>query len=125
MRLAEARRLPDDPAIEPDREDAIVDGLATATVMSGLTAALDLATERRTPRVMDALFRAALRTDDIMAVHAAARLAFIHGKAKEPFDWNRRAFYLQFGDADPRIRRAAFEQLCRECGVDPARYLET
>jgi hypothetical protein len=125
MRLAAARRLPDDPVIEPDREEAIVDGLATATVLSGLTTALDLATERRTPRVMDALFRAALRTDDIMAVHAAARLAFIHGKAKEPFDWDRRALYLRFGDADPTVRRAAFVELCRECEVDPARYLGT
>ena len=58
-----------------------------------------------------------------MAVHAAPLLASMHGKAKEAFDWDRRTFFLEFGDHDPKVRRAAFQQLCRECGVDPARYL--
>ena len=105
MRLAAARRLPPDPVIEADREKAIVEGLATATVMDGLTTAIDLAEEHRTPAVMDALFRAALRDDHVMAVHAAALLLFLHGKAKEPFDWDRRPLYLQFGDDDPKVRR--------------------
>lgn len=125
IRLVAARRLPEDPAIEADREAAIVVGLGEATVMSGLTTALDLATEHQTPAVMDALFRAALRDDREMAIHAAALLAFLHGKAKEPFDWDRGPFYLRFGEDEPAVRRAAFEQLCRECGVDPARYLGT
>jgi hypothetical protein len=123
MRLAAARRLPPDPAIEAAREAAIVDGLATSTVMDGLTTAIDLATEHPTPNVIDALFRAALRDDHVMAVHAAALLMYLHGNAKEPFDWDRRPLYLQFGDDDPKVRRVAFEQLCRECGVDPQRYL--
>jgi hypothetical protein len=123
QRLAAARRLPTDPAIEAEREAAIVDGLDTSTVMDGLTTAIDLAGEHRTPAVMDALFRAALRDDHVMAVHAAALLLFLHGKAKEPFDWDQRPFYLRFGDDDPKVRRAAFEELCRDCGVDPQRYL--
>jgi hypothetical protein len=123
LRLAAARRLPEDPAIEPDREAAIVEGLATSTVMDGLTTALDLEAEYRTPKVMDALFLAALRVDHVMAVHAAALLLFLHGKAKEAFDWDRRPFFLQFGDDDPKVRRVAFVQLCSECGVDQARYL--
>lgn len=125
QRLAAARRLPEDPAIEADRVGAIVDGLATATVMNGLTTALDLAAEYRSTAVIDALFRAALRDDREMAVHAAALLLFLHGKAKEPFDWDRRSFTLQFGEDDPKVRQAAFEQLCRECGADPARFLGT
>lgn len=124
MRLAAARRLPEDPAIEGDREKAIIDGLAMSTVFDGLTTALDLAAEHRTPKVMDALFRAALRDDHVMAVHAAALLLFLHGKAKEAFDWDRRSFSLQFGDDDPKVRRAAFEQLCLDCGVDSKRYLD-
>ena len=123
LRLAAARRLPEDPAIEEDREAAIVDGLATATVMNGLTTALDLAAEHRTAPIIDALFRAALRDDRLMAVHAAALLLFLHGKATEPFDWDRRSFTLQFGAEDPKVRRAAFEQLCWECGADAAHYL--
>ena len=123
MRLAAARRLPPDPAIESDRVAAIVVGLATATVLDGLTTALDLAVEHPDPTVRDALFRAALRDDSTMAVHAAARLAFLYGNAKEPFDWDRRGFYLRFGVADAALRRVAFAELCAECGVDPELYL--
>jgi hypothetical protein len=123
QRLAAARRLPPDPAIEADREAAIVAGLAESTVMNGLTTALALAAEHRRPVVMDALFRATLRDDREMAVHAAALLAFLHGTAKEEFDWDRRQFFLQFADTDQAVRQAAFQRLCRECGVDPARYL--
>lgn len=126
MRLAAARRLPLDPAdpgLEADREAAIEVGLAEATVLDGLTTALDLAAEQPTPRVIDALFRAALRDDREMAVHAAALLAFLHGTAKEAFDWDRRAFFLRFGENDPAARVAAFRELCAECGVDPTRFL--
>lgn len=123
QRLAAARALPPDPAVEPDREAAIVAGLAEASVLSGLTTALDLAATHRSPAVIHALFRAALRDDRQVAIHAAALLAFIHGHAREAFDWNRRAFYLEFGEADPNVRRDAFRRLCAECGVDPAGYI--
>ena len=123
QRLEAAKRFPPDPAIEGDREAAIVQGLAESTILTGLSAAIGLAEAYPSPVVVDALFRAVLRPDLEIGVHAAALLAFLHGKAKEPFDWDRRPFFLQFHDADPNLRRAAFEQLCRECGVDPARYL--
>lgn len=125
QRLAAARRLPADPAIEADREAAIVAGLAEATLMNGLSAAIGLAAAYPTPAIIDGLFRSILRPDREMGVHAAALLLFLHGKAKEPFDWDRREFTLQFGEADPAVRGTAFEQLCRECGIDPARYLGT
>jgi hypothetical protein len=123
QRLWAATYLAGDPALAADREAAVVAGLASALIYGGLGLALDLASEERTPTMIDALFRACLRDEGEAAVHAAARLAFIHGKAKEPFDWDRRQFFLQFGVADPAVKRTAFEQLCGECGVDPARYL--
>ena len=123
LSLSAARALPQDPAVEPLREAAIVAGLERATMVDGLNKALDLAVEHPTPAVVDALFRAALRDDREAAVHAAARLAFLHGHAKEPFDWARRAFYLRFGVEDAAERRRAFLELCAECDVDPARYL--
>jgi hypothetical protein len=121
QRLAAARRLPPDPALEPDRERAVLDGLREAEFVTGLRFALDLALANPTPAVVDALFRAALRRES--AVHAAAALAFVHGHAKEAFDWDRRPFYLQFNDDDPAVRAAAFRALCRECGVAPETYL--
>ncbi len=123
MRLAAARRLPPDPVIEPAREAAIINGLETATLLTGLSDAIDLARDHPSPAVKDALFRSILRPDGESAVHAAALLAFLHGNAKEPFDWDRRDFYLQFNDDMPEVQMAAFRALCRECGVDPEPYL--
>lgn len=125
MRLAAARRLPPDAAIEADREAAIIDGLEEATLVTGMSTAIELAAAHATPAVIDALFRATLRSDREPSVHAAALLAFLHGNAKEAFDWDRRSFYLEFGEEDPRVREAAFRRLCAECGVDPEPYLET
>src|SRR5207249_2297685 len=100
QRLYAARYLRDDPKLVVDRDAAIVAGLGKSDVFSGLTTALDLATELRTPAMIDALFRAALRDQSTAAVHAAARLAFIHGKAKEEFDWDLRPLFLRFGTLD-------------------------
>jgi hypothetical protein len=126
QRLSAARLMPADPSIEADRAEAIVAGLGEATAMHGLTHALDLAEAHRdAPAVMEALFRAARREDREAAVHAAALIAYLHGNAKEDFDWDRRPFYLQFADADPAVREAAFRALCAESGVDPEPYLRT
>jgi hypothetical protein len=120
QRLAAARRLAPDPAIEADRERAILDGLQIAEFTSGLSTALDLAIARPTSAVIDGLLHAALRRAS--GVHAAAALAFVHGHAKEAFDWDHRPFYLRFAEADPE-REAAFRELCAMCEVDPEPYL--
>src|SRR5215212_8862456 len=90
LRLWAARALGDDRELAADREAAIVSGLAEGIFYGGLSVALDLATELRTPAMIQALFRASLRDDGEAAVQAAARLAFIHRKAKEEFDWELR-----------------------------------
>ena len=128
QRLSAARLLPrvEEPAIEADRVAAILAGLREATVMHGLSYALDLAhAYRDAPGVMDGLFRAALREDREVAMHAAALLAYLHGNAKEDFDWDRRPFFLRFAHDDRAVREGAFRELCAECGVDPGPYLRT
>ncbi len=123
MRLAAARRLPPDSVTEAACEAAIIAGLESATLLTGMSAAIDLARDHPSPTVRDALFRSVLRPDRETAVHAAALLAFLHGNAKDPFDWDRRDFYLQFNDDRPEVRIAAFRALCVECGVDPEPYI--
>jgi hypothetical protein len=123
QRLWAARYLRDDPNLAEDREAAVVAGLDEAVFYGGLSVALDLATELRTPAMVDALFRAALRDEGEAAVHAAARLAFIHRKAKEEFDWELRPLFLKFNTQDRGERTRAFRELCKLCGVDPAPYL--
>ena len=123
QRLSAARLLANDPALAADVETAAIAGLESALLYGGLSIALDLATTHRTPAMIDALFRAALRDEGEAAVHAAARLAYVHGKAAEPFDGELRPLFLRFGEADRASREVAFGELCALCGVDPARYL--
>lgn len=123
QRLQAARLLEGDPGLDADIEAAAVAGLESALLYGGLSVALDLATTRRTPALIIALFRAALRDEGDAAVHAAARLAFIHRKAKEEFDWELRPLFLRFNTQDRAEREAVFRELCTLCGVDPERYL--
>ena len=124
MRLMAAQRLPLDTAIETAREAAIIAGLAEATIMGGgLSATMDLAARYPTPAVIDGLFRSLLREDREMGVHAAALLLFLHGKAREPFDWEQRPLFLRFNTQDRVERAAAFRVVARMCGVDPEPYL--
>ena len=123
QRLWAARYLGDDRSLAKDREAAVVAGLAEGVFYNGLSVALDLATELRTPAMVEALFRALLRDEGEAAVHAAARLAFIHRKAKEEFDWELRPLFLKFNTQDRGERTRAFRELCKLVGVDPAPYL--
>jgi hypothetical protein len=123
QRLQAARLLDGDAGLGSDIEAAAVAGLESAVLYGGLSIALDLATTLRTPALIDALFRACLRDEGEAAVHAAARLAFIHGKATEAFDWNLRPLYLRFNAQDRAEREVVFRELCALCGVDPKPYL--
>lgn len=122
QRLWAARFLGEE-APRSDREAAVVDGLEQTEFLSGLSVALDLATELRTPAIVKALFRTALTGAGEAAVHAAARLAFIHRKAKDEFDWELRPLFLKFNSEDRGERIRAFRELCKLCGVDPTPYL--
>jgi hypothetical protein len=123
QRLWAATYLADDAFLAADREAAVVAGLGSALIYGGLSLALDLAIAERTPAMIDALFRACLRDEGEAAVHAAARLSYIHGKAKEPFDWELRPLFLRFNTPDRTEREVVFRELCALCGVDPAPFL--
>ena len=123
QRLWAARYLGGDPDLAQAREDATIAGIREAGIGTGLRVALDLANEIRTPAVVDALFRATLADELDMSIHAAALLAFVHGKAKEDFDWELRPLFLRFGTPDRTERELAFRELCALCGVDPEPFL--
>jgi hypothetical protein len=131
QRLWAARYLTNDPEVAArlpgwiaDRDAAVVAGLGSAVLVGGLTQALDLAVELRTPAMVRALWRATQRDESEASVHAAARLAFLYGKATSNFDWDLRPLFLRFGTADKAERASATVELARLCGVDPASYLE-
>jgi hypothetical protein len=103
-----------DPA---DRERRLLALIKTASPFGGLTEALDDIEEFHPPSVINAMLRATLQGDGEAAVHFAAMLFFLHGKAAEPFDWSHRPFFLRFNTTDPAERRAAFDEHCRVIGV--------
>jgi hypothetical protein len=109
-----------DPA---DREKLIIHAIRTKGLFDGLSQTLDEIEEFHTPAVIDALFRGALGGDGAAAVHFAAMLFYLHGKSREPFDWDHRPFFLRFNTSDRNERRVAFAELCQTLGVDPGEYL--
>lgn len=106
------------------REKPLIEGLKHDELYGGLSEAIDEAEGFHPPAVIDALFEGALNRDGEAAVHFAALLYFIHGKAKEAFDWDHRPFFLQFHTTDRAEREAVFRELCAHVGVDPAKYLQ-
>jgi hypothetical protein len=123
QRLNAASQLSDDPALRRDVEAAVVAGLGSAVLFEGLTHAFDLTVELRTPAMIDALWHATQRPESEASVHAAARLAYLYGKASSDFDWDLRPLFLRFAIADEAERAAATAELGKLCGVDPATYL--
>ncbi len=105
------------------REANLLRALRTAAPFEGLTQALSEAEEFHPPAVIDALFQGALNANGEAAVHYAALLFFLHGKAKEPFDWDHRPFFLRFNESERALRRAAFLELCDTLHVDASKYI--
>lgn len=103
----------------------IVAALQRAQLYGGLTQALAMAEAHHPPAVIDALWRGTLEREGDVAVHYAALLMFLHGKADTAFDWAQRPFFLTFNTENRGAREAAFQELCRKIGMDAERYLRS
>jgi len=101
---------------DAQREAALVRALGEATIYGGLTAAIDQAVEFHPPAVVEALWRGLLERPGEVAVHYAALLAFLHGRAEEPFDMALRPLFLRFATEEGEERRAALAELRRHVG---------
>jgi hypothetical protein len=120
VRMAVTRHAPQ---LVPDdtRLDSLLKALRTAEFYGGLSQALDEVEENHPPEVMDELLRGLLEREGGVAVHFAAMLFYLHGKATEPFDWAHRPFFLRFHTDDPGERLAVYQELCLILGIDPER----
>jgi hypothetical protein len=105
-----------------DRERLLVQSLKGTDLYGGLSQAIDEAAEFHPPAVVKALLDGALNRPGEAAVHFAALLYFIHGKAKEPFDWSHRPFFLKFHTRDRAEREAVFTELCDTIGIDGSKF---
>jgi hypothetical protein len=122
VRLAAARALAGDKESDRAREDAIIHALQTAEPMNGLARALDMAAEHKSPRVVEALLRCTLRPVPEVAVNAAGLVYYLFGKTTEPFDWDKRPFFMRFGEGGAE-QRQAFADMCAELGIEAEPYL--
>lgn len=122
VRAAVIRRVP---ALVSDAERtaALVAALEGSEIYGGLTQALLEIEEFHPPALVEALLRGVLDRSGENAVHFAAMLMFVHGKAASAFDWDQRPFFLRFNTDDRAARVAAFRELCGKIGVDAGRYL--
>lgn len=107
---------------EAERIEILIDAIEHADTYGGLTQAMLEIEEYHPPPVVDALLRAVLRGGD-KAIHFAALLMFVHGKAPCAFDWDQRPFFLQFRTEDAREMEGLFRELCERIGVAAEDYL--
>jgi hypothetical protein len=116
VRLAIASRAPQ---LVPDavRTDMLLQALASADIMGGLSEALDQMEEFHPPPVIDALFAALMEREGAVAYHCAATLAVIHGVIASRMDWSMRPLFLQFNTDDLKARRAALLELRQRLGL--------
>jgi hypothetical protein len=108
---------------EDERTKLIVSALHSAVIYGGLSQALDEVESHHPPEVVDELLRGLLEREGDVAVHFAAMLFYIHGKADAPFDWEQRPFFLRFNTPVVADRRRVFRELCQVIGVNPMKYL--
>jgi len=112
-----AARYSDDP------ESALIDALEHSDIYGGLSQTLDQIQNFHPPAIIDALLHGVIKRDGEAAVHFAAMLFYLHGKADSAFDWNHRPFFLKFHTTDLDERKALFVDLCKTIGVDADKYL--
>ncbi|MEO7598279.1 MAG: hypothetical protein ABIV50_05070 [Opitutus sp.] len=108
---------------EAHKVRVLVQGLKSDVIFDGLTQTLDQVAGFHPPAVMEALFRGAVERSGDVAVHFAAMICHLHGKAPEPFDWAQRPFFLRFHTEVRSERVAVFRELCEKIGVTADSYL--
>lgn len=109
---------------DTERSASLIAALGHAVIYGGLTEALDQVESFHPPEVIDALFRGLMKRDGETAVHFAAMLMFLHGKASTSFDWDKRPFFLEFNTEDRAERRQCFRELCKRIEADPDAMLK-
>jgi hypothetical protein len=106
-----------------ERVSSIVKALRTAQFYHGLSQTLDQVEHFHPNEVIEELLRGALNREGEVAVHFAARLFYIYGKADSSFDMKHRSFFLRFNTKIREDRRKVFKELCEIIGVDFRKYL--
>ena len=100
-----------------ERSAAIISALKEAPLIKGLTAALRQIPQFHPPEIIAQLLDSALHREGESAIHCAAMVLFLHGKADSIFDNAHMSFLTRFCLKAPGARAAAYEELCQRIGV--------
>jgi hypothetical protein len=106
------------------RTKLIVEALKSANFYYGLTQTLNLVETYHPEEVVRELFHGLLKREGGVAVHFAAMLFYIYGKAETSFDWDKRAFFLKFNTEKISDRKIIFQEFCKKINVDYREYLK-
>ena len=102
----------------------IVEALKSASFYYGLRQTLDTVEKYHPKEVVRELFHGLLKREGEVAVHFAAMLFYIYGKAETSFDWEKRAFFLKFNTNKLSDRKIIFKEFCEKINVDYREYLK-
>jgi hypothetical protein len=106
------------------RTKLIVQALKSACFYYGLRQTLDIVETYHPKEVVRELFHGLLKREGGVAVHFAAMLFYIYGKAETSFDMKHRAFFLKFNTEKTSERKTIFQELCKKIDVDFREYLK-
>jgi hypothetical protein len=122
VRVAVTRFAPD-LVTDNERTQSLTDALQNTEPFWGLSQVLDEVKRYHPEEVKEALIKGSLNRKGEVAVHFAAMLFYLFGKAKEPFDWGERPFFLRFNTEDRKERVKVFRELCQKLKINPEKYL--
>jgi hypothetical protein len=122
VRIAVIRFAPD-LITDNERTQSVIYALQKTEIFDGLSQVL-LEVEKYHPKeIKEALINGLLNRTGDVAVHFAAMLFYLFGKAKEPFDWKQRPFFLRFNTENRKERVEVFRELCKKLKISPEKYL--
>ena len=122
VRIAVIRFAPD-LITDNERTQSIIHALQNVEIFNGFSNVLDEVERYHPKEVKEALINGLLNRTGDVAVHFAAMLFYLFGKAKEPFDWKQRPFFLRFNTEDRKERVEVFRELCKKLKISPEKYL--
>ena len=100
----------------------LVKALKSASFFDGFSITLNIVSEYHPGEVIHELFHGLIYREGEIAVHFAAMLFYIFGKAETIFDEEHRNFFLKFNTSILSERKLVFKELCEKINVDYMDY---
>ena len=101
----------------------LVKALKSASFFDGFSQTLNIVMEYHPKEVVEELFHGLINREGKIAVHFAAMLFYIYGKAETIFDEEHRDFFLKFNTPILSERKIVFKEFCKKIDVDYKNFI--